>query len=419
MLNIPIAHSFNQKTGFLVSFETLLFLIYIGVGPLICLLITISMMSGQHQMRLVKRPLRDLPDSPPLLTLLIPAKDEEERIAGCLRSALQQDYPNIEFIAIDDRSTDRTGAIMDQIAAEDPRLRVLHIPQGALPPGWAGKPHALHQAVPHARGDWLLFVDSDVMLEPDAARAVLSRALAHEYDLFSFLPRLETHTFWEKLIMPLAGAALSLMFLVSMANKDYLPRHGFATGQFLLIRRRVYDVIGGHEAVRGELGEDVAMARKVKAAGHKTRIALGTDFLSVRMYNSLSSLANGWARNYYAPSRGRPWRILAAMLFVLVSCMSVYPALGWGIYRAAGDPGTIGRWPWLAMAVLHWGVIALGVGSVYAWSGNRRWSGLMHPLGLAMMLWIFWRALKMCATRRVEWRGTVYQTQEAIAVSEM
>src|SRR5690606_30500760 len=128
-------------------------------------------------------------DPPPQLSLLITAKDEAARIADCLRSALQQDYPNIECIAIDDRSTDRTGAIMDEVAAGDGRLRVVHIPQGGLPAGWSGKSHALHQAVKLARGEWLLFVDSDVLLEPDAARAAVSRAASQDYALFSFLPR--------------------------------------------------------------------------------------------------------------------------------------------------------------------------------------------------------------------------------------
>ena len=277
--------------------ETILFLIYVGVGPLVCLVVALSVMTGQHHLRLVTRPLRPWPDTPPRLTLLIPAKDEGERIGRCLRSALAQDYPDLELIAINDRSTDQTGAVMDQVAAEDPRLRVLHIPHDGLPAGWSGKSHALHQAVTHAKGDWLLFVDSDVVLEPDAARAAVSRAVAQEYDLFSFLPRLEAHTFWEELIMPLGGVALSVMFLVSMSNKDYLPRHGFANGQFLLIRRSVYDAIGGHASIRSALGEDVAMARRVKAAGFKTRITWGADFLAVRMFDSLSGLIKGWARN--------------------------------------------------------------------------------------------------------------------------
>lgn len=401
-----------------MSFETILFLIYVAVGPLLCLGVAVSLIIGRHKMRLVTRPLRPLADPPPQLSLLIPAKDEAARIADCLRSALQQDYPNIECIAIDDRSTDRTGAIMDEVAAGDGRLRVVHIPQGGLPAGWSGKSHALHQAVKLARGEWLLFVDSDVLLEPDAARAAVSRAASQNYALFSFLPRLETHSFWEELIMPLGGAALSLMFLVSMSNKDYLPRHGFANGQFLLIRRDVYDSLGGHESIRGVLGEDVALARRAKSAGYKTRITWGADFLAVRMYSSLTGLIKGWARNYYAPSRGSPWRILVAMAFVLVCCMSVYPAGGWGVYRAVGSAGSIGRWPWITMAAVHWGVIAMGVAGVYAWSGNRRWHGLLHPLGLTMLLVIFVGAVKMCLSRRIEWRGTVYQTQDAATVSE-
>src|SRR5690606_6914432 len=131
-----------------------IFTVYLVIGPLVCLLAALSMVTGRHQMRLVKRPLRPLPDPPPSVTLIIPAKDEAGRIADCLRSALKQDYPNLAFIAVNDRSTDGTGQVMDRIAAEDPRLRVIHIPDGSLPSGWSGKSHALHHAVQHADSDW-------------------------------------------------------------------------------------------------------------------------------------------------------------------------------------------------------------------------------------------------------------------------
>ncbi len=399
-----------------VMIEPAIFWIYVILGPMLCLLAALSMVSGRHQMRLVKRPLRPLPDPPPKVTLIIPAKDEVARIADCLRSALRQDYPNLAFIAVNDRSTDGTGQVMDQIAAEDPRLRVIHIPHGSLPPGWSGKSHALHQAVQHAEGEWLLFVDSDVILEPDAVRAAVARAAAQEYDLFSFLLRLETHSFWERLVMPLAGATLSLMFLVSLSNKDYLPRHGFANGQFLLIRRRVYDEVGGHEAIRGFLGEDVAMARRVKAAGYKTRITWGVEFAAVRMFSSLADMWRGWARNYYAPSRGSPWRILAAVAFVLLCCMSVYAAGGWGLYRLIKPAGEIDASLWLTAAAAHWVILTVGVAAVYGWSGNRRRYGLLHTLGLTVLLAILFRAVMMCMTHRVEWRGTRYEARDALAV---
>lgn len=370
-------------------------------------------------MHLLKRPLRSGDGPPPSVTILVPAKDEGERMRACLESILGQDYPDFELIAINDRSTDQTGAIMDEMAAAHPhRMRVLHIPHEPLPPGWTGKCNALRNAVGLARGEWLLFVDSDMILERDAVSAAIGRAARHGYDLFSILPRLEAHTFWEALIMPIGGAALSVMFLVSLANKDYLRRHAFANGQFMLIRRSAYEAIGGHEPVKGMFGEDVALARLIKSRGYKTRISWGAQFASVRMYATLADIMRGWARQYFAPSLGSPWRIIGGVLFLLIGCFSSLAAIGWGAYQAAVgavDAVPVERWAWLLTGGVHWLLLTVTLALVYGWSGNRRWFGLLWPAGLAMLLAIFFKALRMCQTRRVTWRGTSYVSEAASA----
>jgi len=145
----------------------LFFASYLPNGPVAWGVFAWGTFAGRTKMLLLDKP-RPAPVPPPLCTILIPAKDEESRIRACLQSALDQDYPNFEVIAIDDRSTDGTGAIMDQMAAVDSRLRVLHIQPGSLGPGWTGKNNALFQATKIAGGSWLLFVDSDVLLQPTA-----------------------------------------------------------------------------------------------------------------------------------------------------------------------------------------------------------------------------------------------------------
>ncbi len=395
----------------LFTLEISLYIFYLLLGPGMVVGIIVLIAIGRRNMRLLERPLRPLPDSPPAVTVLIPAKDEGERISACLRCALSQSYPDLQFIAIDDRSVDQTGAVMDAMAATDSRLEVLHIRDGELPAGWTGKCNALRRAVESARGEWLMFVDSDVILEPDAVEAAVGRAVSHDYDLFSLLPRIESHSFWEELIIPLAGATLNFMFLVPLANKDYLPKHAFANGQFLLIRRTVYDTIGGHEAVMGMFGEDVAMARLVKGAGYKTRIAWGADFVAVRMYSSLAEIFRGWSRNFFAPGRGSPWRSMVGMGLVLLSGFTWIPAGLFGIYRLI-EPGMTPFPPaWILTAGAHWILLVVMMVMVYRSSGNRARCAWLHSLGLGMLLGILWRSVRMCFSKKVEWRGTHYSAK--------
>ncbi len=218
---------------------------------------------GRKKMRLIRRPGMELPKPAPKVTVLIPAKDEGARIRACIESALGQDYPDFEVITVNDRSSDDTGRVMDEMAKANPRLRVIHIKDGELREGWTGKNNALHTAVSHASGEWYLFVDSDVILQPDALRTALAFSAAKNVALFSLFPKLESHTIWESLTVPLAGTAVSILYLVAMTNNDHWPG-AFANGQFLLFNADAYNAIGGHAAVRTRFCEDVEFARLVK-----------------------------------------------------------------------------------------------------------------------------------------------------------
>jgi glycosyltransferase involved in cell wall biosynthesis len=390
--------------------ELAIYIVYVLLGPATWVGFGYILWAGRERMKLVRRPPPALTRTPPRVTILIPAKDEGERIRDCILSALNQDYSDFSVIAINDRSTDCTGAVMDELAAQHPGLRVVHIQNDALPHGWTGKCNALHTAVHDADGEWLLFVDSDVVLAPDALSATVSRCVRHGYDLLSLLPKLESHSFWESLLVPLGGTAVSAMYLVALTNKDYLPQTAFANGQYLFIRRSVYDAVGGHATVHDRFCEDVEMARIVKKAGHKTRISWGAEFAAVRMYSSLSGIFKGWGRNFFAGSVGRPWRILLAIFFVIFCCLSVYPALGWSFYRLF-QPGEWGLWQaagWFAASLTHFGLLTGFLAAMYRWVGNPGTNALYFPLGGIMLLAIFCKSLRMCMTGRVEWRGTRY-----------
>jgi chlorobactene glucosyltransferase len=350
------------------------------------------------------------PDRLPSATIFIPAKDEGERIRGCIQSALDQDYPSLRVVAIDDRSADRTGAIMDEMAAADPRLTALHITVPPAP-GWTGKNNALYTAARDAPGDWLLFVDSDVILEKDALSVALSVVLRKKFDLLSLLPRLESHTVWESLLVPMAGSAASSLYLIALTNSSHYTGPAFANGQFLLISRAAYDAIGGHATVRDRFCEDVELAILLKKNGLRPRVAWGNDFAAVRMYDSLSNILRGWSRIFYAARVGSPRTALTGLAFLAFCCFSVYPALAWGIFgilRPVAVPHPQFSANWTILGAVHLTMLTYCVGLIYHWTGNPRRNALLFPIAAALLAVIFVKTLKLCITRKVEWRGTAY-----------
>lgn len=404
-----------------LGFELILFLVYVLVGPFAWFSYGVILYAGRRRMLLLRRPpVFPADEIRPSVTILIPAKDEGERIRACIESALAQDYPDFDVIAINDRSTDNTGAVMDEMAAKNPRLRVLHITEPPAP-GWTGKNNALWQGQKIARGQWMLFVDSDVVLEPDALSASMAVVLRKKFDLVSLLPKLESHSMWESLLVPLAASAASSMYLIALTNSNSLAKTAFANGQFILMSRKVYDAFGGHERVRDRYCEDVEIARILKSSGFRPRVSWGNDFAAVRMYSSLGAIFRGWSRIYYAAQVGSPWRVLAAALFVIVCSFSAYAALAWGIFRTVWpDPATV--YPtglaWLAASLVHLGLITYFLGVLYHWCGNPRRNALLFPLGGIMLLGIFGRALWMCVTKKVEWRGTAYSHKMASQLNQ-
>jgi chlorobactene glucosyltransferase len=401
-----------------VSFwiEWILAGVYVLLGPVAWVAFAFGMVKGRKRMQLLSRPHPPLPQPPPRVTILVPAKDEAPRIEQCLQSILRQDYPNFELVVIDDRSTDGTGQILHAMAARDHRMRIVHVQPGELPTGWGGKSFALHRGVEQATGQWLLFVDADVQLEPDALRAALAAAVQREFDMVSLLPQFVGQSFWENLLQPLAGAATGMMFAIALTNTNH-NRTAFANGQFILVRRHVYEAVGGHAAIRGTLSEDTALARRIKDSGFRPRLGWGDGFAAVRMYESLGSIFHGWGRNFYVGSRGRPWRILTAIAFVLLCGFSAYAALGWGIYRNLHPVLAIGGWGWILAGAVHLVLMTAMLWLIYAWGHSRGGYALLFPLGGTIMLAIFSRSLVICVTGRVKWRGTAYSRSSLSAGS--
>jgi glycosyltransferase involved in cell wall biosynthesis len=342
---------------------------------------------------------------PPLVSAIIPAKDEEATLADCLATVITQSYPNLEILVIDDRSTDRTATIARGFAASDSRVRV--ISNDELPPGWTGKTHALHVAASEARGEWLWFLDADTRHHPDSLSITMQYAREHRAALVSLLPEQRCSSFWEGLVQPLAGVVLMQSFPTIRVNHDASPR-AFANGQFILVRRDAYDRAGGHAAVRDRFVEDIYMAKHVKALGLPIRVAIGKEISSTRMYTSLHQLIRGWSRILFDALGRRPWPILAKALDPLIFSQSGHVAfLAAVVMLLLSVPGPFPLWL-LGLSIAHHLLAASVLYRLYRLTVADARSVLGYPLAGLIIDAIVFQAVRMCLTGRVTWRGTAY-----------
>jgi len=243
----------------------------------------------------------------PTVSIIVPARNEENNIARCIRSLLEQDYSQFEVVAVDDGSTDATGHLLDELAQTHPqgnRLWVLRL-RDDLPAGWAGKPHALYRGVQEAQGAWLLFTDADTWHAPNALRSSVTQAVQEGMDLFTVGTEQELPSFWERVLMPMAYLGISMQYPPRLVN-DPKSKVAVANGQYLLIRKAVYDIVGGYARpdLRGTLLDDRDLAHVVKSNGFKLHFVDGQDLVHVHMYSNLRDTWRGWRKNAYLGSRG-------------------------------------------------------------------------------------------------------------------
>ncbi len=344
-----------------------------------------------------------LPDPPPRVSILVPARDEAANIAACLESLVAQDYPAgaWEVLALDDRSSDGTGAIVAGLAARHPWLRAL---RGAdLPAGWGGKAHACQQLADAATGDWLLFVDADTRHAPGMLRAALGAALAHDARALTALPRERTESFGERLLVPHLFFFLLALQPVQILEGGRFEGFIFANGQFLLLRRDLYDRIGGHAAVRNDLMEDLALGRRCKRLGERILLLDGGDWTACRMYDGFRAAWRGFLRSLMAGTRlAWPYLLGVGSMTSLFFVGPFLVLLGLLLTGAAGAP------LWAAAAQ-----VALIMAIRAAIGRGLRQSPLdvaLFPPGAAILSWATvvtaWRWLR---GRPIEWRGRTYE----------
>jgi chlorobactene glucosyltransferase len=335
----------------------------------------------------------------PLVSIIIPARNEARNIERCLKSVLATTYAPIEVIVVDDRSTDGTAEIVEPAAGK--RLRLVRGAELPEEGGWFGKQWALVQGYRVAKGELLVFTDADTKHEPELIpRSV--RALGTErVDLFSVLPRQEMRTFWEKLIQPHVFLALQARVGdVRRVNRTRVVWNAIANGQFILTPRAVYEAIGTHEAVKDTVADDVMLAQAYVRAGKDIFLAHAPDFMTTRMYGSLREIIAGWSKNLAlgAPLMAPPIRWVRALLPYLMWVPALFwvgPPIGWLVahWDFAGIATVASLMTWIAIYVVERGPVA------YA---------LLYPLGAIMVAFIMIRSAWR-GGRKVEWRGRTYR----------
>ncbi|ODA42570.1 glycosyltransferase family 2 protein [Desulfosporosinus sp. BG] len=323
----------------------------------------------------------------PSLSVIIPACNEEESIEQAVRQLISQDYPNLEVIVVNDRSTDKTGAILEKLKIQYPQLKVITIYD--LPPNWLGKNHAVYQGVKEATGEWLLFTDADVMFSLGSLKKTLGYALEHALDHLTITPDLYYGGVFYRAFLTYLSFAITAT--VMFTNK-------VGVGAFNLVKKSVYKEIGGYEAIAMRVADDMSFGELVVNKGYKQDFGLsGKGFIIVKWYNNLFDLLKGIKKNQFAHFKFSVVTTLGICLYALL--VGVYPFVG------------IFLGPIWARALCGLSVVSLfGVYNYFAKYLNiSRSYVVIHPISVLLYIGAILNSMvKTISQGGIEWRGTIY-----------
>lgn len=349
--------------------------------------------------RTVSRMTAELPDPDewPLVSIIVAARDEEARVEEALRGLLASDYPRLEILFANDRSTDSTGEIADRLAAGASRLTVLHITE--LPDGWLGKTNAMSCAAKQARGDWLLFTDADILIEPDTLRPVICFAQNRQLDHFCLLPSMETASWLECVLTSFFAMAFSFGTYPWLRATSF-PSAYYGVGAFNLVRRSAYEAAGGFEPIRLDVMDDVNLGRLLRDHGARADLLVAGNSVRVRWQDSAWGVIRGLEKNAFASCRYSVPRLIGFTLFYstvffgpIVAALLLDPVIGSGFIAS------------LALLVVSF--------SILSWRfGGSLLAGPWLPVGALAVLLAFWRsALITIRQGGVRWRDTFYSLE--------
>jgi glycosyltransferase involved in cell wall biosynthesis len=334
----------------------------------------------------------------PSVSLIFAARDEEEKLPAALATLAALDYPHLEIIAVDDRSLDATGRILDEFAATHPRFRAVHVSE--IPSGWLGKTHALQTGFEASSGEWLLFTDADVRFKADVIRRAVTLAEERHLDHLTLVCNVEMHGFWEKTLITFFGLAFHLAtdaYRVSNPNS----RAYVGVGAFQLLRRSTYEAIGTHRRLAMEVVDDMKLGKLVKRSGFRSCVAIAQEFVTVRWHAGARNVIRGVTKNFFAAFGYNlafaATALVGMLLLNVVPFFAIFAGHGWiRIFSA------------IAVAValaMHCSVDVVNkVSPVYA---------LTHPLGAVLFCYMIARSVVVTLWHGgVTWRGTFYPLKE-------
>jgi cellulose synthase/poly-beta-1,6-N-acetylglucosamine synthase-like glycosyltransferase len=344
------------------------------------------------------------PDSPmengilPRVSVVIAARNEEKDIEHALQSVLALDYPDLEIVAVDDRSTDSTGAILEQLGSRNPKLKVIHI--GTLPEGWMGKNHALHRAAENASGEFILFTDADVIMHPSTLRIAVTYMLERRLDHLAAGPRIPSRS----VVLSMFFAAFAFFFsLYSRGWRAADPRRKehVGIGAFNLVRAATYRAVGGHSRIRMRPDDDMMLGKILKMHGGRQELAGAHQLIEVEWYSSVPALVDGLMKNSFSGLHYRMSLVIAATIVQFF--LSVWPFIALAV--TSGAVLTLN----LATAIL----LILLVGIVARHSGFSFWHAFGYPFATIFFFFIIWKAsLRTLREGGVRWRGTFYPLEQ-------
>ncbi len=384
-------------------------LLWLGAGVMV-------FFGNRRLRRLARLPLPAAGATWPRVSIVFAARNEGATVGAAVPTMLALDYPDLEVIAVNDRSEDDTGAALDRLAAqsrraingepvesidrlaaENPRLRVVHVTE--LPRGWIGKNHALHLGAQQAAGEWILFTDADIHFAPDVLKRAVHYARTQAIDHLSAVPQLSEHGH----LLGICVNAFSFAFTIGLRPwriPDPRSRAHGGVGAFNLVRATTYRKLGGHEPLRLRPDDDIKLGKLMKAGGF-SELMLGSGAISVAWYDSLGAMIRGLTKNAYAGADYRFWAPPLGAALLLLGY--VWPVVALFL--------TTGPALWLNAGSV---VVMLGLGCDQTrFAGGRRWHGLFLPLGMAVFSYILLRSMVVTHWMRgITWRGTHYPLRE-------
>jgi len=345
--------------------------------------------------------------APPRISVVVAARNEEANIENCVRSMLDQDYGDYELIVCNDRSTDGTADIVRRIARENRQVRLIDIDR--LPEGWCGKNNAMRNGIAASTGQWICMIDADcVQTSRRTLSAAMSYALDTEADLLSVLPVLRMDSFWENVVQPVCGGVMMIWFTPDKVN-DPRRSNAYANGAFMLIRKEAYDKIGGHQAVRDQVNEDMHIAALVKRAGLNLRVVRNAGLYTVRMYASLREILRGWSRIFYG-TFGTLRRLTVSL--AVITAMGPLPYITAAAGLSLGLAGVAPAGWWLACGSVSAAAVVLQISVIarfYRLVGARPWLAWSYVLGCVVTIAALVVSLtKLRRGAKLTWRGTSY-----------